>query len=576
MRPINSGGINTLGPGRATPPLPVVAGRAYTWWLRVLVQGVDMTARLTGGVDIDREEGSAGVAGLTLCLDDGPVVPTDWVGRSVSIDFCVREGGQTTVHRRFTGWLAEPRWDPVARLLTCECSDNLQQRIEALSVAEIDALTPGHWSPDAFEPVTGRSHWDYCMERMSTVPASLDCDVFGTPRVTSWFAGPPSTVYGQGTTLDQSVEVSLAPQARVTNRVELELAYRYSRLREYRQRAGWGAPAGSFCAWRTDSHELPTVDDFVSAMSSAGLTPVGGGFQLLPPTHPDPCGTGAAWINNEPDLVLSGSVVGARRWVQPVTETYQITLRTALGEGAGAVVSRGGQAFEVESPDAEDWESSLRPLQVSIGTLGSIVREPVQRVLPGDRDDEARRAAFVAAELHAARVEVLAAHRQTSVGWAVPTPMALDVDLTSTLALDDQGVQATGKCRRLVDAFDLNTGEAVTTLMVAVMRGPAAATNPLSIPPRIGTPSTPDPDPQPLPSAGLPTQLGGKFSSPPYDDDREGFAGNYSIPQDSTLEVFPRRIQIDSVEIPAADTDEQQFAGAYEYVIGIPQDQLEM
>lgn len=574
--PINSDPINGIAGGTVTPPDYVVSGTAYVWRLRLLVDGVDRTAQLTGSVDVDREEGSAAVAGFSLHLGSGPVVPTDWVGLPVSIDYLWTEAGIQYSARRFTGFLGQPKWDPTTRILGCECSDNLQQRIEAMSVEQIDALTPGYWTEDAFEPVTGRSHWDYAQERMSTVPASLDCDVYGVPRVSSWMPGAPSLVFGLGTTLYESVEVQLAEMTRVTNRVELEAGYRYARLREFRQRFGWGSPEGDFCQWRLQNHDLPTVDMFISAASAGGLTPIRGQFTVLPPTAPDPCGTGAAWINNEPDLVLSGGVTAARRWAQTVTETYRMTVRTATGIPPAAVVYRSGQSFSVESPDTDLWPDSLVPLVWASNVGNVIVRNPEQPLIAGDRDSEPRRVSFLQAELQMARTQILGDHRQNSASWAVPTPMAIQADLFMALELNDQGVHATGKCRRIVDSFDMGSGEASTTLVIAVMRGPAAVSSPLTVPARMGTPSAPDPDPEPGFNSQTPTQLGGKLDSGVYDDTREGFAGNYSPSQDGALEVFPRRLFFDAVEIPAADTDEAVFLGDFEYVIGIPNDVLEM
>lgn len=575
--PLNSGPLNSIGgAGGVTQPDVVATGIAYVWRLQIAVDGEDVTGLLVGSVDIDREEGSAAVAGFSLHLPDGPVVPTDWVGLPVTIDFVWTEQGTTYQVRRFTGFLGQPTWDPTTRLLSCECSDNLQQRIEAMSVEDIDALIPAYWTEDAFEPVTGRSHWDYAQERLSTIPSSLDCDVYGNPRVSSWLPGAPSLIFGAGTTLYQSVEVELAEMARITNRVELEANYRYARLREFRQTFAWGSPHGGFCQWRLYNHELPTVDMFISAAGAGGMTPIKASFQVLPPTAPDPCGTGSAWINNYPDLVLNGSVTSARRWNQTVTETYRMTVRTHDGVPPAAVVYRTGQSFAVESQDADVWPDSLVPLVWAPRAGYVITREPQQRLVAGDRDDEARRVGFLSAELHAARTELLRAHRQNSASWAVPTPMAVQADLFMSLELDDQGVHATGKCRRIVDAFDLASGEAVTTLMVAVMRGPSGSSSSLTIPGRLGAPTAPDPDPAPALTAGAPTQLGGMFTSPEYDEELEGFSGNYVPSQDPSLEVFPRRLYFDAAEIPAEDTDEAAFAGDFEYVIGIPNDILEM
>ena len=85
--PINGAPINGSAGGSAPEPVPVVAGRCYVWRLRLMVDGVDMSAQLTGGADVDREEGAAGVFGFDLFIAPGtPVLPLEWVGREVTLD----------------------------------------------------------------------------------------------------------------------------------------------------------------------------------------------------------------------------------------------------------------------------------------------------------------------------------------------------------------------------------------------------------------------------------------------------------------------------------------------------------
>lgn len=562
--PLNSGPLNSL-PGGAAEPVYVVRGQSFVWALRVLVGGVNLTAQLTGAVTIDREEGAAGIAGFGLFIAPGtPVVPPDWKGSSVTIDYITTSAGSTTEARRFTGQVSRADWNPVTRLLSCECSDQLQQRTEGMTVAAIDALIGGYWSADVFEPIEGRSHWDYALERLSTRPASLDCSPNGELRVTIWYAGVPAFVFGPGTTLYQTVELQQGDLDRTTNRVEIEFSYRYNRLWQRNKSYAWKSPEtglnsgiGGFCLWRTNSHELPTKDMIADAAAGNGETVLSPNYYELPPTMPDPCLDGNPWINNQTDLLLGVSWIGARRWVQVVTETYRLTLASTAGQDAVArIVQRDGYTVDVEDERAQEWTD-----------------EPILGGDSGytDTDNAERRDAALRVALHAAQTQILSAHRETTLSWQVPTSLALGVDLIHTLELNDQGARVVGKCRRIVDSFDLGTGQAVTTISIAVMRG-GGASDPLTLPDRLGAePATPPGSSL----TNLPTQLGGRLSSPAYDEELPGFAGNYSSTTAGT-EMYPRRIDAVTDEIAAEDRDERAIETERLYRVGIPNDRLEL
>lgn len=570
--PLNSGPLNSL-PGGAVEPEYVVSGQSLVWALRVVVAGVDVTAQLTGTVNVDREEGAAGIADFALFLAPGePVVPTDWIGRAVTLDYISTTAGETTETRRFTGQISSTTWNPVTRLLACECGDQLQYRVEAMTIAQIDALAGGYWSADIFEPTTGRSHWDYALERMSARPASLDCSPSGALRVTSWYATAPHFVFGPGTTIYQSVQLELPDLGSITNRVEIEVSYRYPRLRQLIEGFSWVHPhgggvggMGGFCAWRVWSTELPDTSMIEGAISGAGLTMVGrvGGFQL-PLSMSDPCGDGAAWINTVEGLWLSASASGGRRWTQTVTETYTLSLFTTDGEAPDTQrISRDSASFEIESGRADEWDSSL---------------ETDRNAEPGDLSDESRRVSALECLLHRGRTEIIAAHRGTTLSWSVPASLALTVDLTHTVSLDDQGARGIGKCRRISDSFNLASGEATTTLSIAVMRG-GGVSDPLTVP------AAPDTSLPPLTGNGgsLPTQLGGRQYDPytgfrigPYNENLMGFSGNYSVNDNEPAEHYPRRFDIEAREIPAEYRDERTATAEASYRVGIPNDLLEL
>ena len=113
----------------------------------------------------------------------------------------------------FKGWVIRPQFTLQTRILDCECSDRQQEIVEAMDVAAIDALVGGLWSADVFEPVEGRSRWDYAMERMSTQAASLQCSVEGDLQVTPWAAGEAAFLIPAGAVLASQAVGDISPAA---------------------------------------------------------------------------------------------------------------------------------------------------------------------------------------------------------------------------------------------------------------------------------------------------------------------------------------------------------------------------
>ncbi|WP_425915916.1 hypothetical protein [Pseudomonas sp. GWSMS-1] len=568
--PLGSAPLGSAGASAAPVPEPVyvVRGISFVWRVRLLVGGVDLTHLLTGLIDIDREEGAAGVAGFSLLLPPGPVVPPEWTGKPVELDYISRNrDGVVTTARLYTGALEMPAWDSTTRILSCECSDQRQDRVEALTIEQINALIPGNWSADAFEPLEGRSRWEYAEELLSTVTASLDCSATGELRTTSWYATTPAFVFGPGTTLYKSVQIDLQPLGAISNTVEIEASYRYPRLYQHNVQFGWSHPQtggsggiGAFCAWRTWTTDLPSADMVASEISGAGLTMIGRpGGTTLPPSMPNPCGDEVPWINTFGDLFLSVTASGAQRWAQSITERYSITM--TAGNLTTPVITRQAVSFEVEDSRADDWQAAT----------------PVGNSSLEDLNDESRRVSFLNCMLSQGKATLVSAHRGTTVSWKTKTDMALGVDLTHTLRLDDTA-KATGKCRRIQHNIDLAAGRANTTLSIAVMRG-GGVNDPLTVP------AAPDTTLPPIPASGgsLPTQLGGRLNNPisggavpAYDDERLGFAGNWTAKDDLTAEDFPRRFKVRSVEIDALYRDELQRDVSATYRVAIPNDQLEL
>lgn len=561
--PLNSLPLNSIGYGEVEPT-PIVGGRAFRWALKLLVNGVDMTAQLTGQVSVDREEGAAGTASFTLHLPSGTVNPDSWRGQVVSIDYISTSAGLTSQVRRFTGRIADPTYSLTLRLLECQCTDQLQQRVEAMTVEQVDSLVGGYWSDDVYEPVSGRSRWDYAQERLASRPVSLECSAYGNLRVTSWFAAAPAFEFGPGTTIFDSLSVDLADLPSLINKIEIEGEYRFSRLRQQNDPFDWiipGAVTGGFCNWRIDSTELPDIEMITGATEGAGYVLINPDWDRLPPDSIDPCGTGIAWNNQFLDLLLGASWTGARRWTQSVTEKYALTVVAEQSVAvSGEQVARDRVSIEIESDLAEAWESD----EYSDGVNG---HEDI-------RDEPRRQSAFTCL-LHQAQSQIYEAHRTTTISWADPTSFVMDVDLIHTLKLDDQETKALGKCVRLTDSFDLDSGLAITTISIAVMRGGGAVTDPLTVP-AFSVEPQPEPDPPSPYPGGLPNQIGGKGGVDPYDENLDGFSGNYSVSDVADPEVYPRRFSLTAPEVEASRRDELEVPITATYRVAIPNDLLEL
>lgn len=578
--PLNTWPLNALGgAGEHEEPIIIPTGHAFRWTATVTMGGIDVTELLTGSIRVDREEGAAGLAEFELFYPVGTAVVTDIADRTVTIDYTTDDGQGATQVRLFTGLVAEPSWDAPSRVMRITATDNLQQKLEAQSIAQIDALTAGVWSADIFEPVDGRSRWDYAQERMSSRQAALDCDVDGYARVTDWLPKPaPDYIFGAGTTIYESIDVKLAQLRNVTNRVEVELNYRYARLQEAQIKYKWVNPqtGGStgilgFCNWRMMSTELPDKSMIYSATNGASLVPVEAYWYDLPPTMPDPCGNGQPWINRQADLLLGAEWTGARRWSQSVTETYRLTLATHAGMQDGQqVISRTGYNISIDSEHSDGWPNSL----VSIDPSAQNPVTPLD-VQPGDQAEDNRRIAAIECALSVGQSVIIGSHRQTQVSWSVPTSMALGVDLAHTVELDDQSTKTKAKCSRRVDELSFETGSAITRLTLSVMRG-GGESDPLTVPARLGANDYIGGGSEWDSEVVLASQFGGRFVGPIYNDELDGFAGDYSAKQDATLESFPRRMAITAPQVDETLIDEKTHELSITYSVGVPVDLLEL
>lgn len=579
--PLNAAPLNgAVAPHQASVTVePIIS---VLWGARVLLGGVDISANLTGSLRIEREEGAATLADFVLSLDAGAVNPAAYIGKSVEVYYQHWSGSAWVEHLRFAGQVIRPQYSMQERLLSCDCSDRLQDAIEALTVAQVDTLAGGLWSADVFESPDGRSRWDYAQERMSTQAASLQKSVNGVLQVTPWVATAPAFIFPAGSVLDQSMDWIPVELSERVNVVELELDYRFIRLRERHQQFIWSHPdiAGNsidngFCVWRRDDTELPDIAMVESACSGAGYQVVldGAAWHKLPPSGVY-CDPPAGWTNSFPDLLLGGNWTAARRWGQPVTEQYRIRIEAPASiSQAGEVIRRDRFGADTESDREAEFESE---------TFTAPDPAAVQDALGDwvvDLRDDARLASVFSVGAAIAKTQVLAAHRGNRLSFQLPTADTLGVRLEHTLRINDhvagRDIACQAKLACLIDEWDFDSGEAITTLLLAVSQGGGDVNDALIIPPK------PNSTPPGAPGAaiGLPSQLGGRNVSPVYDPERMGFSGNYTqndLDINPALVLFPRELKLEAPEIPATHQDEYQVTQSATYRVAIPNDLLDL
>lgn len=536
------------------------------WALRVLLNGVDVSARLTGRVEVTADENTARTARLSLVPTVGLIDLDTWSGKPLQIFRRRLVGGELVSETlRFTGVTLPAKYDNWRNVVALNATCDRQNRLEQMSIEQIDALTVEcYWSAAVFGELN--SHYQYAEARCQTRPIALDCGPDGAFRVTPWRAAAiPHFTFDASNIVAGSLQVTPSAEKPI-NRIELAVEYRFTRLRHREHRYQWDHPAANFCAWYPRTTELPTISMLAEAIEQADWDQIGEpSVEELPPDLVNPCGLGGAWYNEftaDPHL-LSFSVAVARRTAQTLTEQYNIVL---FAEGSvttwGVNLERERYSDEVEY-DSRSWETlpaDQRPSDAVQDYLGDWVI---------DRDDGNRRANTLLTALHREAVRMEDSHRRTRVVWVTPISDAV-YDTSHTLAVNAGGVQVVGKVAAVAEQWDMDRGTELANIELAVYRGgEVSAADPLTAPAQPAF----DFGDAPASTTTLATQLGGDQFSPPFDDDLDGFAGNYAVKYPGS-EQYQRRLQITTPDIDALYRDGATAEAAASYRLNFPTDLL--
>lgn len=541
------------------------------WKARVTLGGSDVSASVVGRISIEAEESSARIADFSVIPATGSIDVSDWTGKAVTIDYLTIDasGSTLTDNRVFTGTVDLPIYNPQTGLVTFQCSDGYQQRFEAM--AESAILTElGGWYSEA-EFGEAEDGWQYAQDVLSTIPKSFDLNVDGSTGVlTAWEAKVTQDfTFDESVVIGGSVEIKVARLREIHNKNVTTFEYRFSRSIHREHDYSWQVPNWDFCTFYADSHELPNKEQITDA-----ATGIGWGVQLpisfteLPESGVFDCNGNVSWIIDpelQGQLVRQAGWTSVKRWSQTVTEAYTLTVQAPQSIahfGEIAITDKGSLATDYDDASWEDSEDTATPAGATQDAIDDWVI---------DRADRTESDNAIETKLNLIATAELEAHRRNYVTWQVP--MSPTIERSHTAKLDTTPYEAQGKVAEVRHLMDIDRGDALTTIRVAISKT-GTATPPT--PDALTAPSAPSTAPgitPPPTSTVLGTQLGGKTGAPVHDPNEDGFSGNYTA-TDFGAEIYPHQFKVDSAAIEDEVRNEATGSTSVTYNIVIPDETL--
>lgn len=454
------------------PATTGTAGRAGVWSAIVTLSDVDVSNRIDGDLVIEFEEGAARIAELTIAPATTSFAIADWVGQTITIDLADNATGTpASVARLFSGVVDTPSLNRSAHTIALRCTDNLQNIIEGMSVAAIDAAIPsGYASPVVFDAAA--RGWSRSQDRLSTVAASLELSPAGALRLTGW--APKSTAdlaFTEAHILDNSISVSLASRSSLVNEVTIDFGYRFPRLKAEGHAVSFSyVSETSIAAYVSAGGWFLQRAAVAAAIKSAGGTILSIGYTALPTS------TIGQWTPGPYDAELCMGFAGVVSfdYAQTIEENYTVTVSapasiavvgTLKDRLSGALVGAYTPLVAAETSLTlyKNGITGIPPQDTATAVSGQTTAADV--TLTADTNRAAANAALESL-IAVAKVRIWASHRQNSVSASVACNPDIDVD--KTIDVQTSMLHVRGKCRSGRHRLSMHSGTAVTEFALAV------------------------------------------------------------------------------------------------------------
>jgi hypothetical protein len=589
-----------------------VAGVVRRGWEAFVTLNGQAIECLHAQIQVTRTESGAALMTVTNIPSLGIQDIDNLAGKPITCDIQIPAG----LFRIFTGKVDVPHINLIEKKITLNCTDN---RIELINTTMASAVPSiGYWSPVIFS--TPKDAAEELDQRLTTVHMSVDFDPYGVFSVTSKqvkvtpdfiLTGiPPDGVYYR----DPSIEYT--SRANITNRITITFQYRFARLYHMEKVFSWTSPiASNLCLFLQQGYTFAARSMIEQAVLSsgwpvrgeisyAGIQPsgwyncpaFGGGISGAIAWSTTSFTRGAATPVRDPDTGLirkdaNGNPVmetltrkvtdysqtfangaqwrGTTRWVQTVIENYSLVVSAPQSIAQYGAVDAANQYSSQDTTDTSSWENYK--------TYNDPYGHPE---IPANYfvDTATTRSALnggITTAVNIAKTTILNLHRDTRVSinrfiWPqVDLKHTVEVNATIT---NGGALRARGKVFNIVHTLDCGTGEGVSNITLALSRAQGSQVDtPVNIP--VFGLDTID--------FGSPTvALGNHYGEDPTNHPEwNGRIGNKYIFTPGffpTLSSYPEQFIVDTPAIPDALRADREKSIAANYLIGLPNNLLEI
>lgn len=551
-----------INPPVQSIPTPEVYAIGDSVSFVVTLNSIDVTADTTGQIRVKNRRNESGSADFSLTLGTGAVDVNDWIGKSVSIDY-----NHSGLERIFTGRVETPSLIPDQKTVSFQCTDAREDITNALSIGTIDAAVGGYHSDMVFTKEVQNSQ--YLKDRVSTRNVGYELDREGN-GVLSWLDADGTPHYSfDNDTIDQgSLKTKISDRSGIINKYVVNFDFRYT-LQRHRERPFYWNISRSLEEYITvESFELPTKKMIEDAVRGTGVMFKEELFETLPTSG---VYFSVAFVNLSPNFVMTAYWDQAERWIQTVTEKYQVTINSPQSQTAVGVVEREANYSHAAEYGDTEWETfddyQPPPAGFTESPNGDYINPITARYIDG-------RPAFdngIKTAIAQGMTTIRASHRDNQVEFTTDLQPEIGCYHTVSIDYDDGNVSevSRGKVLQYEHVIDHEKGIYDTVIIFDVSK-----TDPNSPPaePGVNVPALADVSdaPETLQVYQMDTHLGGHAGAPVFDPDWEGFTGNFEViippnetyerefnaitqPVDSDFKSEREAVTPSTIDIPVAD-----------------------
>lgn len=550
------------------------------WRPQVVLNGVDISGRITGAISISAAEDANTLCTLAFIPLAGPLDPEDFERKPLRASFVGQSQGGVDQYsvRLFTGVVSTASHDPDMGIVSVEGTTDMPGWLENVERDVIDDVVGGYHSPHVFDD--SADGYQYAKDRLSTVQSEMHIDNYGHFVVVPWAAKvvPDVTLTDSGR-FNGTLRIVRASRRDLITRVRIKLDFRFARLR-HREITAKLVDSLGLCSHLNYNWRLPSRDMVRSVFDGTEWTRISGiTFVELPSTpQANICG-GTNWnpgVNNAAAaLCLGASARMARRWVQTVTEEYTLdVVATDLEQAIGPQMVNEDYGIEA-TYDSGDYERIRSFSEAPAGSTYSAETKDWQKDATGAEYD-GRIAMQDLQECALAKAKATIRGRARGNRAHVACVFRPDITLASTVRLDTPGLTVKGKVAAIEQTLNVDTGDLEMKLELALSRqggSGLASDDPL-------TPAAEPSDPAETPTDrtyAVGYRLGGLITSPPDDETWDGYMCN---PQESLRDVgapvYRERFVMHMPKIEETARNAASVIQAQEYVVTVPEDELTM